>query len=119
MFAGINLKAEKMETTLLGLALPGVLKQLKEMLIRQGFIVQTIPTADPVIVAFKEGNWLRRPKKFVLEIRSEEKDKTRIIITAISTTMNEDHHTEEILEAKFVSKLYSVFNKVIQKPYGI
>ena len=72
-----------METTLLGLAMPKVLKQLKDMLLNEGFIVQTIPTADPVIIASKEGGWMRSPRQLVLEFISENNHSTRINITAI------------------------------------
>ena len=114
-----NKKAVKMETTLLGLALPNVLKQLKKILIRQGFIVQTIPTANPVLVAVKEGSWLRSPRQLVIEITSENNNTTRIDITAIINNKKNSNHAEEILEENFASKHYTVFNKVIQRPYGI
>ena len=108
-----------METTLLGIALPNVLKKLKEMLISQGFIVQTMPTPNPVLVAYKEKSWWQSPKKLVIEITSENNNTTRINITAIINNMKDSHHAEEILEENFTSKLYNVFNKVIQRPYGI
>ncbi len=108
-----------METTLLGLALPKVLKKLKEMLVYQGFIVQTMPTANPVLIANKKGNWLNKPRQFIIEITSENNNTTRINITAIIKNMKNNHHAEEILEVNFSSKLYTVFNKIIQRPYGI
>ena len=108
-----------MEITLLGLALPEVLKQLKVILVRQGFIVKTMPTADPVLVAYKEGRWMRSPSQLVLEIKCEKNNMTRINITAIVDKKKNSHHAEEILEENFTSKLNNVFNKVIQKPYGI
>jgi hypothetical protein len=107
-----------METTHLGLALPNVLKQLKEMLIRRGFVVQTMPTANPVLVAYQNGNWLRRPKQIVLELSSVQNNITRVDITAILNNRNDNLHDEEILEENFVSALYNTFKKVIQTPYG-
>ena len=108
-----------METTLLGLAMPKVLKQLKEMLLYQGFMVQTIPTADPVIIASKEGGWMRSPRQLILEFISEDNHLTRINITAIIKNKKNSLNAEEILEENFASKLYNVFKKVIKKPYGI
>ena len=108
-----------METTLLGLAMPKVLKQLKDMLLNEGFIVQTIPTADPVIIASKEGGWMRSPRQLVLEFISENNHSTRINITAIIKNNKNNLNAEEILEENFASKLYNVFKKVIKKPYGI
>lgn len=106
-----------METTLLGLALPSVLQELKKILLRKGFLVQVVPTANPVIVAFKKGGWFSKPKKLVLEISSEEKNITRVDITAIIG--KENPREEELIEENFVSTLYNNFNKVIRTPYGI
>ena len=107
-----------METTHLGLALPKVLKQLKQMLIRRGFIVQIMPTANPVLVAYQNGNWLRRPRQIVIELSSVRNNLTRIDITAILNNKNDNSHDEQILEGNFVSALYNTFKKVIQTPYG-
>ena len=108
-----------METTLLGIAMPKVLKQLKDMLLYEGFMVQTIPTADPVIIASKEAGWMRSPRQLILELISENNHLTRINITAIINNNKNRHNAEEILEENFASKLYNVFKKVIKKPYGI
>ncbi len=108
-----------METTLLGLALPNVLKKIKELLIRQGFIVQTMPIANPVLLAYKEGGWLRRPRQLVIEIISENNNMTRINITAIINNNNDTNPSEKYLEENFTFMLYRVFNNVNQKPNGI
>ena len=108
-----------MESTLLGLSMPKVLKQLKDMLLNEGFIVQTIPTPDPVIIASKEGGWLRSPRQLILEFISENNHLTRINITAIIKNNKNNTNAEEILEENFASKLYNVFKKVIKKSYGI
>lgn len=108
-----------MESTLLGLSMPKVLKQLKDMLLNEGFIVQTIPTADPVIIASKEGGWMRSPRQLILEFISESNHLTRINITAIIKNNKNNINAEEILEENFASKLYNVFKKVIKKSYGI
>ena len=107
-----------METTHLGLAMPKVLKQLKEMLIRRGFIVQIMPTANPVLIASQNGNWLRRPRQIVLELSSIENNLTRIDITAILINRNDNTNDEHIIEGNFVSALYNTFKKVIQTQYG-
>ena len=107
-----------METTHLGLAMPKVLKQLKEMLIRRGFIVQTMPTPNPVLIAYLNGNWLRRPRQLVIEIISIENNLTRLDITAILINRNDNQNDEHIIEGNFVSALYNTFKKVIQMPYG-
>lgn len=119
MHSGKNLKAKKMETTLLGLPMPNVLQQLKDMLRYEGFIVQTIPTADPVIIASKKGGWMRSPRQLILEFISENNNLTRINITAIIKNNKNSVNAEETLEENFASKLYNVFKKVIKKPYGI
>jgi hypothetical protein len=107
-----------METTHLGLAMPKVLKQLKEMLVRRGFIVQSMPTPNPVLIAYQNGNWLRRPRQIVLELSSIENNLTRIDITAILNNRNDNANDEHIIEGNFVSALYNTFKKVIQMPYG-
>ena len=107
-----------METTLLGLALPSVLQELKKILVKQGFLVQIVPTPNPVIVAIKKGGWFSKSKQLVLEISSENQNMTRIDITAIVDKKN-NTHAEEILEENFVTTLYNNFKKVIQRPYGI
>ncbi len=108
-----------METTLLGLALPNVLKKIKALLTKQGFTVQTMPIANPVLLAYKEGSWFRRPRQLVIEIICEKNNLTRINITAIINNRNDTNPAEKFLEESFTSMLYSVFNNVIQKPYGI
>ena len=103
-----------METTLLGLAMPSVLPPLKEMLHRRGFLVQTMPTANPVLLAYKKGSWLRSARQLIIEISSIEKNLTRIDITAIITGQKNSKHTEEIIEETFATVIYKYFKKVIQ-----
>ena len=108
-----------METTLLGLAMPNALQQLKELLIRKGYLVQTMPTANPVIVAYQEGNWLRSSKQLVLEISSVENNMTKVDITAIVNNKKNSRHAEEVVEENFVSSLYNNFKKVIKSQNGV
>jgi hypothetical protein len=109
-----------METALLGLALPQVLKQLKELLLRQGFLVQTMPTHNPVIVAYQEGNWFRTGKQLVLEISQIEQNVTRIDITAILDAKKDSRHAEELIEESFASSLYRSFKTLIEpRPYAL
>ncbi len=108
-----------MEITLLGLAVPGVLQQLKKLLVSQGFIVQTMPTANPVLIAYKKGSWFSSPKQLIIEIISEQNNITRLDITAIVESKTNSRHVEEIVEENFVTKLNNVFKKVTQRPYGI
>jgi ribosomal protein S8 len=111
--------ASKMETTLLELGMPKVLQKLKEMLIRKGYLVQTMPTSNPVIVAYQEGNWLRSSRQLVLEISSVDNNMTKIDITAIISKKKFNSNAEEVLEENFASSLYNFFKKVIQSPNGI
>ena len=109
-----------MEMTLLGLAMPGVLSKIKEILVHEGFIVQTIPTADPVLVAEKNGNWWRSARQLIIEFSSESKNMTRVNITAIIKNNKNNHHEEEIIAGSFASKISNILHKVIQtKTYGI
>ena len=103
-----------METALMGLALPQVLIQLKDLLIRQGFMVQTMPTHNPVIVAYQEGNWFRSRRQLILEISSVEKNVTRIDITAVIDAKKESRHAEELIEESFASSLYRSFKTILE-----
>jgi hypothetical protein len=91
--------------------MPNVLQQVKKVLIRKGFLVQTMPTSNPVIVAYQQGGWLRKPRQLVLEISSTDNNQTRIDITAIISNGN-SRHAEEILELDFASVLKHTFKKV-------
>lgn len=102
-----------METALLGLALPTVLKQLKEILVRKGFMVQTVPTHNPVIVAYQEGGWFRSGKQLVFEISSVDKDVTRVDITAIIETKKNSRHAEELIEESIASTIYRNFKNLV------
>ncbi len=104
-----------MKTTLLGHALPNVLSRLKEMLTSQGFLVQTIPTANPVLVAVQKGSWFRKPKQLVLEVSSVEDNLTRIDITAI---VKSNTHAESTIEESYAKSIYNSFKKSIQQSYG-
>lgn len=108
------IKTTAMETALLGLALPQVLKQLKEMLLHQGFLVQTMPTHNPVIVAYQEGGWFRSKKQLVLEISSVENNVTRIDITAIIENNRNNKHAEELIEESFAASIYRTFKTLLE-----
>ncbi|MFN8165760.1 MAG: hypothetical protein U0X76_06195 [Bacteroidia bacterium] len=109
-----------METALLGLELSEVLNKLKEMLLRQGFTVQTMMTGNPVIVAYREGGWFRKPKQLVLEISSLQNNVTRIDITAIITNKKkkEDFQAEEVVAEDFATAIYHNF-KTLVHAHGI
>jgi hypothetical protein len=108
-----------MEITLLGLAVPGVLQQIKKLLVSQGFIVQTMPTANPVLIAYKKGSWFRRPRQLIIEISSEQNNVTKLDITAIIENKTNNQRVEEIVVGDFVTKLKNVIKHVTQRPYGI
>ena len=107
-----------METALLGIDLPEVLNRLKEMLIRRGFMVQTMPTGTPVIVAYQEGSWYRSPKQLVLEISEMDNKVTRVDITAILNHRKDNRHAEELIEENFATAIYENFKSLI-KAHGI
>jgi hypothetical protein len=105
----------KMETTFFGLAMPKVLQHVRNILMRKGFLVQLMPTSEPVLIAYQSGNWLRKGRHLILEMRSLENNLTRIDITAIVNKKN-SRHDEEILELDFASVLRNAFKKT--KPNG-
>lgn len=104
-----------METALLGLALPEVLEKLKEMLLRKGFVVQTLNSS--VVIAFQEGNWLRKSRQLVFEISTVNKNVTRIDITAIINTTKNSRQEEELIEETYASAIYNNFTNILQ-PHG-
>jgi len=103
-----------METTLLGLAMPSVLPPLKDCLQRRGFQVQTMPTPNPVLLAYRKGNWLRSARKLIIEITSIENHLTRVDITAIAESDRNTTWTERAIEGTFASMIYNYFKKIIQ-----
>ena len=107
-----------METALLGLELSEVINRLKEMLIRQGFMVQTMMTGNPVIVAYREGGWFRKPKQLVLEISSLQNNVTRIDITAIIANKKDSDQAEEVVAENFATDIYQNF-KTLVHAHGI
>ena len=105
-----------METALLGLALPEVLEKLKEMLLRKGFIVQTLNSS--VVIAYQEGNWLRKARQLVFEISTVNQNVTRIDITAIINSTKNNRQEEELIEETYASAIYNNFTNILQ-PHGI
>ena len=105
-----------METALLGLALPEVLEKLKEMLLRKGFIVQTMNSS--VIIAYQEGNWIRKARQLVFEISTMNQNVTRIDITAIINSDKNNRHEEELIEETYANAIYNNFTRILQ-PHGI
>src|SRR4051812_9103595 len=103
-----------MESTLLGLAMPSVLPPLRDCLRQKGFQVQTMPTPNPVLVAYRKGNWLRSARQLIIELVSIELHLTRIDITAISETGGEEKWTETSVENSFKSYIYNYFKNVTQ-----
>ncbi len=106
-----------METALLGLDLSEVLNRLKEMILRKGFIIQTMN--NNVVVAYQEGSWFRRPRQVVFEISSLDKNITRIDITAIINSEKSNRQDEEIMEENYASDIYNNFTPAALQTYGI
>lgn len=103
-----------METTLLGLAMPSVLPPLRDCLQRRGFQVQTMPTPNPVLLAYRKGNWLRSARQLIIELTSIENHLTRVDITAIADNGRDGTWTERTIEGTFASMIYNYFKKVMQ-----
>ena len=74
-----------------------------------------MPTANPVLIAYKEGNWLRNPKKLIIEITSEAENITKLDITAILSEKKSSRHLEEVIEENLVAKLNNIFKKSNKK----
>jgi hypothetical protein len=107
----------KMKTTLLGQALPNVLNKLKEMLVGQGFLVQTIPATNPVLMANRRGSWFRKQRQLIIELSSIENNLTRVDITAVVKN-NNNRYAETSIENSCADSIYSSFKKTISKSYG-
>ena len=103
-----------MESTLLGLGMPSVLPSLRDCLRKRGFQVQTMPTPNPVLVAYRKGNWLRSARQLIIELISIENHLTRIDITAISERGGEEKWNEESVETSFKTYIYNYFKNVTQ-----
>ena len=101
-----------MESTLLGLAMPSVLHPLKDCLKRKGFIVQTMPTPNPVLVAYRKGNWLRSARQLIIELICIENHLTRVDITVIKENSNDNFWTDHAIEGNFASVITNYFKKV-------
>jgi hypothetical protein len=101
-----------MESTLLGLAMPSVLHPLKDCLKQKGFIVQTMPTPNPVLVAYRKGNWLRSARQLIIELICIENHLTRVDITVIKENSNENFWTDHAIEGNFASFINNYFKKV-------
>jgi hypothetical protein len=99
-----------MEKTLLALAMPIALQQLRKMLIGKGFLVQTMPTSNPVLIAFRKGSIFRKKQHLILEIIGEANNKTRVEITAIADKAN--NRLEKLIEGKIVTAITHAFKKV-------
>ena len=106
-----------METTLLGHNMPSVIKDLRKMLVKQGFIVQMMPTSNPVIVAYRKATWLKKQRQFVLEIISVDKNNTRVEITAIINN-KKSIHAEGIIEENLATSICNFFKNAITPSYG-
>jgi hypothetical protein len=108
-----------MGTTHLGFAMPYTLQQLKKMLLGKGFMVQIIPTADPVIIAYKKGSWFRKEVNLVFELKSVSGTLTQIDITSMNSYSEGFKPEADKYERSIASTLYNDFRKVIHAPYGI
>ena len=108
-----------MGTTHLGFAMPYTLQQLKKMLLNRGFTVQVIPTSDPVIVAYKKGNWFRKEVNLVFELKSVSGTLTQIDITSLNSYTEGIKPDADKFEKSIANTLYNNFRKVIHAPYGI
>jgi len=98
-----------METALLGCALPLVAIQLENMMSRNGYETTVSEGPNPIIVAFKHGNWLRRAQQIVLQLSPLNEEVTRVDVTAIIQHEPQTNLEEEVIEEKIVSAIYRDF----------
>jgi hypothetical protein len=97
-----------METALFKSSLTDVIRKLKEILIRQGFMIRNFDEQNQV-VAYKDGNWYRTPKHILFELSSVDSSLTRIDITASIESKKKSRQAEEVIEEKIVTIIYNNF----------
>ena len=98
-----------METALLKYSLADVIKKLKEVLIRQGFLIENFDERNKVVMAYRDGNWYRSPKHILFELSSMDTRVTRIDITASIDSRRKNRKAEEVVEEKIASIIYNNF----------
>ncbi len=98
-----------METALLKYSLSDVIKKLREILVKQGFLIENFDERNKVVMAYRDGNWYRSPKHILFELSSMESRVTRIDITASIDSRKKNRQAEEVVEEKIVSIIYNNF----------
>ena len=98
-----------METALLKYSLVDVIKRLREVLVKQGFLIENFDEANKVVMAYRDGNWYRSPKYILFELSSMDQRITRIDITASIESRRKNRKAEEVVEEKIVSIIYNNF----------
>ncbi len=98
-----------METALFKSSLTEVIRKLKEILIRQGFMIRNFDEQNQVVMAYKDGNWYRTPKHILFELSSVDSSLTRIDITASIESKKKSRQAEEVIEEKIVTIIYNNF----------
>ena len=98
-----------METALLKYSLADVIKKLRELLVKQGFLIENFDEANKVVMAYRDGNWYRSPKYILFELSSMDNRVTRIDVTASIEGRKKNREAEEVEEEKIVSIIYNNF----------
>ncbi|REJ82857.1 MAG: hypothetical protein DWQ44_01700 [Bacteroidetes bacterium] len=108
-----------METALVGYAMPIVIKKLKALLDRLGFVVVGSKDKLPELQAFQNGNWFRSSRNIIFRFSKVEDNLTRIDITATIENNKNNRRAEEVIEEKIVSTIYQHFTTTRKLEYGI
>ena len=98
-----------METALLKYSLADVIRKLRDLLVKQGFLIENFDEANKVLMAYRDGNWYRSPKHILFELSSMDQRVTRIDITASIYSRKKNRKAEEVAEEKIVSVIYNNF----------
>jgi hypothetical protein len=98
-----------METALLKYSLAEVIKKLRDILVKQGFLIENFDEQKMVVMAFRDGNWYRTPRHILFELSSMDNRLTRIDITASIEGKKKSREAEEVIEEKIVSVIYNSF----------
>ncbi|MCX6290309.1 MAG: hypothetical protein NT126_00935 [Bacteroidetes bacterium] len=96
-----------METALLKYSLADVIRKLKEMLVKKGFLIEAIDEQKKELMVYRNGNWYRQPKHILFELSSIDNGLTRIDITASIDGKKRGREAEEVIEEKMASIIYT------------
>jgi hypothetical protein len=98
-----------METALFRNSLSEVIRKLKEILIREGFLIGTIDEQRMSISAYRNGNWFRTPRQLLFELSPVQKQVTRMEVTAYIQSKKKNRNAEERIEERMVAAIYRKF----------